>query len=90
MNRVLKGDSSCVLEARDLTAVLGGKKVLDVASLKVNANEAMMIIGPNGSGKTTLLLCLALLHEPATGAVFYRVFRSQTATSYWLNGGVWP
>ncbi len=60
------------LEATDLTAVLGGQKVLEVSSLRVNANEVLMVVGPNGSGKSTLLLCLALLLKPAAGTIAYR------------------
>ncbi|MFH1087176.1 MAG: ABC transporter ATP-binding protein [Chloroflexota bacterium] len=64
--------SACVLEARNLCVVLGGRKVLDVPSLKVEQGEVLVVIGPNGSGKTTLLLSLALLLKPASGAVLYR------------------
>ena len=60
------------LEATGLSAILGGQKVLEIPSLRVNSNEVLMIIGPNGSGKTTLLLCLALLLKPATGTIAYR------------------
>jgi tungstate transport system ATP-binding protein len=60
------------LEAKDLSVVLGGQKVLDVPSLQVNPNEVLMVIGPNGSGKTTLLLCLASLLKPATGTIAYK------------------
>jgi tungstate transport system ATP-binding protein len=62
----------CALEAKDLSVVLGGQKVLDVPSLQVTPNEVLMVIGPNGSGKTTLLLCLALLLKPAVGTISYK------------------
>jgi len=58
-------------EAKELSVVLGGQKVLDIPSLQVYPNEVLVVIGPNGSGKTTLLLCLALLLSPATGMVRY-------------------
>ncbi len=66
------GDSLYALEARDLSVVLGGQKVVEVSSLQVHPNEVLMVIGPNGSGKTTLLLCLALLLKPATGTISYK------------------
>ncbi len=66
------GSPLCALEATGLSAILGGQKVLEIPSLRVNSNEVLMIIGPNGSGKTTLLLCLALLLKPATGTIAYR------------------
>ena len=59
------------LEVEGLTAVLGGQKVLEVASLQVFYNEVLVIIGPNGSGKTTLLLCLASLLKPSSGSLSY-------------------
>lgn len=63
---------SYALEAKELSAILGGRKVLDIPSFQVYPNEVLMVIGPNGSGKTTLLLCLALLLKPATGTISYR------------------
>ena len=59
------------LEATNLSAILGGQKVLEIPSLRVNANEVLVVIGPNGSGKSTLLLCLALLLKPAAGTIAY-------------------
>ncbi len=60
------------LEARDISVVLGGWKVLEVSSLQVLPNEVLVIIGPNGSGKTTLLLTLAGLLKPASGTILYQ------------------
>jgi tungstate transport system ATP-binding protein len=65
-------DPSCALEASGIKVVLGGHQVLEIPSLRVNPNEALMVVGPNGSGKTTLLLCLALLLQPAAGTIAYR------------------
>ncbi len=61
-----------ILEARDLSVVLGGQEVLDIPSLNVLPNEVLVVVGPNGSGKTTLLLCLALLLPPASGTILFR------------------
>lgn len=60
------------LEAVGVTTVLGGHKVLDISSLRVNPSEVLMVIGPNGSGKSTLLLCLALLLKPTSGKIVYQ------------------
>ena len=65
------GNGFYAVDASNLSVVLGGRKVLDVPSVKVNANEVLVIIGPNGSGKSTLLLSLALLLKPRTGSVAY-------------------
>ncbi|OGO19652.1 MAG: hypothetical protein A2144_13305 [Chloroflexi bacterium RBG_16_50_9] len=64
--------SSYALEAFGLSAILGGKKVLQIPSLQVYPSEVLIVIGPNGSGKTTLLLCLAMLLKPATGTIAYK------------------
>ena len=71
MSHDLGGKSLNVIEATQLSVVLGGHKVLEVPSLQVLLNEVLVIIGPNGSGKTTLLLCLALLLKPASGTIYY-------------------
>ena len=72
MSQEQVGDSLYALEATELSAILGGQKVLEIPSLRVNFNEVLMVIGPNGSGKSTLLLCLALLLKPATGTIAYK------------------
>ena len=72
MSWQLPAGSPYALEAKELSVVLDGRKVLDIASLQVYPNEVLMVIGPNGSGKTTLLLCLALLIKPATATISYR------------------
>jgi tungstate transport system ATP-binding protein len=69
-NQPLK--STYTLEARELSVVLGGKKVLEVSTIHVVPGEVLVVVGPNGSGKTTLLLALALLLKPATGTISYK------------------
>ncbi|MGP9789207.1 heme ABC transporter ATP-binding protein [Roseinatronobacter sp. NSM] len=44
-----------MLEALNIDAALGGKPVLHNASLRAQAGQLSVIVGPNGSGKTTLL-----------------------------------
>jgi tungstate transport system ATP-binding protein len=61
-----------VIEARDLSVVLGGKQVIDIPYLGVAQNSVTVIIGPNGSGKTTLILAMALLVKASQGGIFYR------------------
>jgi len=71
-NKAPDSASALAIELKDVTVVLGGKKIIDIPAFKVNSGEALMIIGPNGSGKTTLLQSLALLVKPSTGQVIYR------------------
>ncbi|HEX6637210.1 MAG TPA: Fe-S cluster assembly ATPase SufC [Steroidobacteraceae bacterium] len=48
-----------LLEIENLSATVGGKKVLQGLSLTLNAGEVHAIMGPNGSGKSTLSYVLA-------------------------------
>jgi len=48
-----------LLKIENLSATVGGKKVLNGVSLTVNAGEVHAIMGPNGSGKSTLSYVLA-------------------------------
>lgn len=52
-----------------VSLVLGGRRVLDHASLTVEAGSWTTIIGPNGAGKTSLLRAAAGLVAPEEGAV---------------------
>jgi Fe-S cluster assembly ATP-binding protein len=48
-----------LLNIENLSATVGGKKVLQGLSLTLNAGEVHAIMGPNGSGKSTLSYVLA-------------------------------
>ena len=57
-----------VLEVRDLGLSLGGKRVLDGLSLRLEAGRTAALIGPSGSGKTALLRVLGGLVSPEEGS----------------------
>ena len=48
-----------LLEIKNLTVRIDGKKILNGLSLAINAGEVHAIMGPNGSGKSTLAQVLA-------------------------------
>jgi len=57
-----------LIAAVGVSVRLGGRLVVDAASLTVAAGEVVALIGPNGAGKTTLLRALAGL-LPAEGHI---------------------
>ncbi len=52
-----------VIEAKNLGAVRGGRRLFQGVDLQVRRLERLAIVGPNGSGKSTLLKRLAGLGE---------------------------
>ncbi|MBV0912468.1 heme ABC transporter ATP-binding protein [Anianabacter salinae] len=57
-----------MLEARNITVSLGGRRVLDGIDLVARPGRITAIVGPNGSGKTTLLRALTA-DVPHSGTV---------------------
>jgi iron complex transport system ATP-binding protein len=58
-----------ILEATDLVAVAGDRRILDGVSLVLNPGEVVVVVGPNGAGKSTLLRILAGELRPHRGRV---------------------
>lgn len=57
------------LEANNISVTLGGKLIVDRASLGVSTGEIVGLIGPNGAGKSTLLRAMLGLVERSGGDV---------------------
>jgi manganese/iron transport system ATP-binding protein len=58
-----------VLEVRNLSVRLGGRRVLRDVELTVDAGEFVGLIGPNGAGKTTLLRAILGVVRTESGEV---------------------
>lgn len=58
-----------MLESINLTKSFGKLKALDAVTARMNAGQAISLVGPNGSGKTTFLKCLLGLVIPDSGDV---------------------
>ncbi|MCR4397565.1 MAG: ABC transporter ATP-binding protein [Firmicutes bacterium] len=61
-----------LIRAEGLVQVYGGRRVLDIADLRVNEGDVLGILGKNGSGKSTLLRILCLLEKPTSGEIRFR------------------
>ena len=59
-----------LLLLQNISLTLGGKPLLEGASLSVSAGERLCLVGRNGSGKSTLLNIAAGLLEPDSGTRF--------------------
>lgn len=66
----MASENQPILEAVDIVKHLGGKRVLDKASLSVNKGDVKVLIGPSGSGKSTFMQCINYLLPPDEGGVF--------------------
>jgi tungstate transport system ATP-binding protein len=60
-----------VYELRGLSKEYGGRRVLDIEALDINAGEVMALVGPSGSGKSTLLRLLNFLEFPTGGTITF-------------------
>jgi branched-chain amino acid transport system ATP-binding protein len=60
-----------MLEIREIDVYYGTVKALRQVSLKVEADEFVVVIGSNGAGKTTLLKTISGLLTPRTGEIIF-------------------
>lgn len=66
------GPRDILVEAKNLTVVLGGREILRDVSLSVRRGAVVTLIGPNGAGKSTLVRVLLGLLKPSSGTVTRR------------------
>jgi len=66
--------NSHVAELRDVTMRFEDKTVLDDLSLKVMAQDRLVIMGQSGSGKSTILRLILGILYPNSGSVFFKQF----------------
>ncbi len=61
-----------VIQAHNVSLVIGGQAILESVSLSVAPGESVTIVGPNGAGKSMLLRVLLGLMPATTGTVTRR------------------
>lgn len=66
----MKDNAAPRLAADEISVVRGGRRIVECASLTLNAGELTILAGPNGAGKTTLARALAGLLD-AEGAITF-------------------
>ena len=69
-----------MLESNLLSKSFGKLKALDAVSVRMDAGQAVSLVGPNGSGKTTFLKCLLGLVIPSSGDMF---LNGKTILGHW-------
>ncbi|MEI6315588.1 MAG: ATP-binding cassette domain-containing protein, partial [Syntrophus sp. (in: bacteria)] len=69
---IANGPNTPILSGENIQVQRGGKRILDVLSLKIIPGEVLSIIGPNGAGKTTLLQALSQLIRLVKGDIYFQ------------------
>ena len=60
-----------VIEIKNLSFEIDGKKILKDININVKEGRIFGIIGPNGVGKTTLMRCMTGVYNSTSGSVCY-------------------
>jgi branched-chain amino acid transport system ATP-binding protein len=77
------GSAAAVLEAHEISVRWGGAVAVDKCSLRLDAGEAVCVLGRNGAGKTSWLSAIAGV-APSTGQVFLEGTRVPRRAPYWM------
>ncbi|MEY4031463.1 MAG: hypothetical protein RL573_374 [Actinomycetota bacterium] len=67
--RSVPKQTESIIRATDIVVTRGLRNIVDGISLRVDAGQRWVILGPNGCGKTTLLKVLSLYLHPSRGDI---------------------
>lgn len=65
-----QGSRTPLIELRGVSKSFGSKAILDRVNLKIDPEEALVIIGPSGTGKSTILRMIAGLMPIDKGSIY--------------------
>lgn len=71
------GNGNPVFSGENLLCVRGERAVFSRLNFRMEAGEALLLLGPNGSGKTSLLRLMAGLLKPADGRLIWEDMADQ-------------
>jgi branched-chain amino acid transport system ATP-binding protein len=60
-----------ILEVKGLTKDFGGLRAVDSLDLTIEEGQILSLIGPNGAGKSTVFNCIAGVHTPSAGEIYF-------------------
>ena len=60
-----------LLELRGITKSFGSVQALSDVDFEVRDGEVMALVGDNGAGKSTLIKCIAGIHSPDHGEIYF-------------------
>ena len=78
-----------ILQMKNIVKTFPGVKALRGVDLNVRPGEIHALLGENGAGKSTLVKCLAGIHNPTSGEIFFDgEIRGNYNTSQALTMGI--
>lgn len=72
MELVVNDNQNPLWELRGISKKFPGVQALENVSMSIYKNRIHALVGENGSGKSTLVKCLAGVHQPEEGRLFYQ------------------
>ena len=60
-----------ILDIKNLTKNFGGLTAVDNLTLTIDEGQILGLIGPNGAGKSTAFNCIAGVHAPSAGKIYF-------------------
>jgi ABC-type sugar transport system ATPase subunit len=61
-----------ILSVRNIVKRFGGLVAVNRVSLDVHSNEVVGLVGDNAAGKSTLIKCIAGVHQPNEGEIYFQ------------------